>query len=124
MSTVGLPESPAHDLEADAGPGPGDPTFSYPMSDFTDLVARAVNPTMSRAEREGVYSVVRQAVLRLQERENLEPGHPQRDLQLHLVEETIRDIEADINRFLTMKKMREATAKQNAEAEARAGKRR
>lgn len=112
MSTVGLPESPAHDLEADAGPGPGDPTFSYPMSDFTDLVARAVNPTMSRAEREGVYSVVRQAVLRLQERENLEPGHPQRDLQLHLVEETIRDIESDVTRYESMRKLDEAFAAQ------------
>ncbi|GJE53841.1 MULTISPECIES: hypothetical protein [Methylobacterium] len=94
------------------------------MSDFTDLVARAVNPSMGREERESVYSVVRQAVLRLQERENLEPGHPQRSLQLHLVEETIRDIESDVVRFLTMKKMREAAALQDAEAEARAGKRR
>ena len=94
------------------------------MSDFTDLVARAVSPTMSRQERESVYGVVRQAVLRLQERENLEPGQIQANLQVHLVEETIRDVESDIVRFLTMKKMQETAARQDAEAEARSGKRR
>ncbi|GEO98761.1 hypothetical protein [Methylobacterium haplocladii] len=94
------------------------------MSDFTDLVARAVSPSMSRQEREAVYGVVRQAVLRLQERENLDPGHIQASLQVHLVEETIRDVESDIVRFLTMKKMQETAARQDAEAEARAGKRR
>ncbi len=94
------------------------------MSDFTDLVARAVNPSMSRQEREAVYDVVRQAVLRLQEREKLDPAQIQASLQLHLVEETIRDVESDIVRFLTMKKMQETAAKQDAEAEARSGKRR
>lgn len=94
------------------------------MSDFTDLVARAVNPSMSREERESVYGVVRQAVLRLQERENLDPRDPRRNLQRHLVEETIRDIEADIVRYLAMKKIREVVAAQDAEAEARTGRRR
>jgi hypothetical protein len=94
------------------------------MSDFTDLVARAVNPSMSREERDAVYTVVRQAVVKLQERENLDPRDPRCDLQRHLVEETIRDIEIDVMRFLTLKKMQEVVAQQDAEAEARTGKRR
>lgn len=88
------------------------------MSDFTDLVARAVNPSMSREEREKVYGVVRQAVLKLQEQESLDPHDPRRGLQRHLVEETIRDIEADITRFLAYKRMREAVAAQDAENKA------
>ncbi|GEP08689.1 hypothetical protein [Methylobacterium gnaphalii] len=94
------------------------------MSDFTDLVARAVNPSMSREERDAVYNVVRQAVLRLQERENLDPRDPRRSLQRHLVEETIRDIEIDIVRHLTLKKLAEVAARQDAEAEARSGRHR
>ncbi|GLS42402.1 hypothetical protein [Methylobacterium brachythecii] len=87
------------------------------MSDFTDLVARAVNPSMSREERDAVYDVVRQAVLRLQERENLDPNDPRRSLQRHLVEETIRDIEIDIVRYVTLKKLADVAAKQDAEAQ-------
>ena len=86
------------------------------MSDFADLVARAVNPTMSRAERETVYKVVREAVLRLQEREALPPDDPRADLQRHLVEETIRDVEFDITRHLALERIARATAAQNAEA--------
>ena len=41
------------------------------MSDFSDLVAKAIQPSMTREEREAVYTVVRKAVLRLQEREAL-----------------------------------------------------
>lgn len=90
------------------------------MSDFTDLVARAVNPSMSREEREKVYAVVRQAVLRLQEKEALDPRDPRRAMQRHLVEETIRDIESDIGRFLVIEKMRAARAMQDAENAAQA----
>ena len=59
------------------------------MSDFSDLVAKAIQPLMSRAEREAVYTVVRQAVLRLQEREALPPDDPPARLQGHSVEEPI-----------------------------------
>ena len=55
------------------------------MSDFSDLVAKAIQPSMNRAEREAVYTVVRQAVLRLQEREALPPDDPRVALQRHLV---------------------------------------
>lgn len=85
------------------------------MADFSDLVARAVSPEMSREEREQVYTVVRQAVQRLQTRENLEPNDPRLLLQRHLIEEMIRDCEFDIARFLTLRKIQQARAAQDAE---------
>ena len=85
------------------------------MSEFTDLIARAVNPAMSRPEREAVYAVVKQAVERLQVRDGLEPDDPRAALQQHLVEETIRDVEADIARFLALEQMEKAAAAQAAE---------
>ncbi|KQT14661.1 hypothetical protein ASG40_04920 [Methylobacterium sp. Leaf399] len=88
------------------------------MSDFTDLVARAVNPSMSREERDDVYRVVKQALLRLQEREGLDPADPRTALQQHLVEETIRDVEADIGKILSMQKLERAFAAQNASNDA------
>lgn len=86
------------------------------MADFSDLVARAVSPAMGREEREQVYNVVRQAVQRLQERENLASDDPGIVLQRHLIEETIRDVEFDIARFLTLRRIEEARAAQDAEA--------
>ncbi|MBD8906075.1 hypothetical protein [Methylorubrum zatmanii] len=94
------------------------------MADFTDLIARAVTPAMSRDEREQVYTVVRQAVQRLQDRENLTPNDPRILLQRHLIEETIRDVEFDIVRFLTLRKIEQARAAQNAEYEAQFAKKR
>lgn len=94
------------------------------MSDFADLIARAVTPTMTRAEREQVYDVARQAVLRLQERENLRPEDSRSALQRHLVEETIRDVESDIVRHLAMEKMRLAAEAQDAENAAQRTRRR
>lgn len=94
------------------------------MADFSDLVARAVSPAMSREEREEVYTVVRQAVQRLQERENLAADDPAIVLQRHLIEETIRDVEFDIIRFLTLRKIDEARAAQDAEAARHSGRRR
>lgn len=94
------------------------------MPDFSDLVARAVSPAMSREEREQVYTVVRQAVQRLQEREGLAADDPGILLQRHLIEETIRDVEFDITRFLTLRKIAEARAAQDAESAARFGRRR
>ncbi|MFF8803112.1 MULTISPECIES: hypothetical protein [unclassified Methylobacterium] len=88
------------------------------MADFTDLIARAVTPSMGRDEREQVYTVVRQAVQRLQDRENLAPDDPRILLQRHLIEETIRDVEFDIIRFLTLRKIEQARMAQNAEYEA------
>ncbi|KQT90325.1 hypothetical protein [Methylobacterium sp. Leaf466] len=88
------------------------------MSDFADLVARAVNPSMSREERDDVYRVVKQALLRLQEREGLDPADPRTALQQHLVEETIRDVEADIGKILSMQKLERAFAAQNASNDA------
>ncbi|MDR7036789.1 hypothetical protein J2X36_001531 [Methylobacterium sp. BE186] len=82
------------------------------MSDFADLVARAITPAMSRAEREQVYAVVRQAVLRLQEREALPPEDARVALQRHLVEETIRDVEGDIARYHSLRKFDEASEAQ------------
>ncbi len=78
------------------------------MSDFTDLVARAVSPAMSREEREAVYQVVKQAMRRLQERESLQPDDPRARLQEHLVEETIRDVEALVTRYLARQTILEA----------------
>ncbi|HEV2543606.1 MAG TPA: hypothetical protein VGU70_12690 [Methylobacterium sp.] len=94
------------------------------MADFTDLIARAVSPSMSREEREQVYTVVRQAVQRLQERENLAADDPRILLQRHLIEETIRDVEFDIVRFLTLRRIEQARAAQNAEYEAQFAKKR
>ncbi|AMB47305.1 MULTISPECIES: hypothetical protein [Methylobacteriaceae] len=88
------------------------------MADFTDLIARAVSPSMSREERDQVYAVVRQAVQRLQDREGLAGDDPRILLQRHLIEETIRDVEFDIVRFLTLRKIEQARAAQNAEYEA------
>ena len=84
------------------------------MSDFSDLVAQAIKPSMSRAEREAVYAVVRQAVQRLQEREGLTGDDLRLAIQHHLVEETIRDVEADIARFEALRKLDEALAAQTA----------
>lgn len=78
------------------------------MSDFTDLVARAVSPAMSREEREAVYQVVKEAMRRLQERENLQADDPRARLQEHLVEETIRDVEALVTRYLARQTILEA----------------
>jgi hypothetical protein len=89
------------------------------MADFSDLVARAVSPSMSRDEREQVYTVVRQAVQRLQDREGLPADDPAIVLQRHLIEETIRDVEFDITRYLTLRKIEEARAAQDAEHAAR-----
>ena len=94
------------------------------MADFSDLVARAVSPAMSREEREAVYDVVRAAVQRLQEREGLASDDPGIVLQRHLIEETIRDVEFDITRFLTLRRIAEAKAAQDAEAARHAGRRR
>lgn len=80
------------------------------MTDFSDLVAQAIKPAMSREEREAVYGVVRQAVLRL--REDVAEDDPRRAIQHHLVEETIRDVEADIARFEAMRKLDAAQAAQ------------
>lgn len=84
------------------------------MSEFSNLIARAVNPSMSRAERETVYGVVKEAVGRLQVRDGLAPDDPQVALQQHLVEETIRNVEADIARFLSLEKLERAHSAQMA----------
>ncbi|WP_342151115.1 hypothetical protein [Methylorubrum sp. SB2] len=94
------------------------------MADFSDLVARAVSPAMSREEREDVYNVVRAAVQRLQEREGLAADDPGILMQRHLIEETIRDVEFDITRFQTLRKIAEAKAAQDAEAARLSGRRR
>ncbi|MCJ2069962.1 hypothetical protein MKK75_14350 [Methylobacterium sp. J-030] len=83
------------------------------MSDFSDLVAKAIQPSMNREEREAVYTVVRQAVLRLQEREALPASDPRVALQRHLVEETIRDVESDVARYASLRKLELAFAAQN-----------
>lgn len=85
------------------------------MSDFSDLVAKAIRPSMSRAEREAVYSVVREAVLRLQEREAFPPDDPRVALQRHLVEETIRDVEGDVARHESLRKLEAAFEAQKAD---------
>lgn len=91
------------------------------MQTFVDLIANAVNPSMSRDERERVYSVVRQAVLRLHEGRAPLTADPQVALQLHLVEETIRDLEAEIARHNAMERMRLATEAQAAEIAGKPG---
>lgn len=89
------------------------------MSEFADLIARAVNPTMSRGEREAVYGVVKQAVQRLQERDGMAADDPRTALQQHLVEETIRNVESDIARAVSMEKLERAHAAQVAAEAAR-----
>ncbi|URD36504.1 hypothetical protein M6G65_29860 [Methylobacterium tardum] len=94
------------------------------MSDFSDLVAKAIQPSMTREEREAVYTVVRQAVLRLQEREALPPDDPRVALQRHLAEETIRDVEGDVARYASLRKLEAAFAAQNtADKASQAGRR-
>jgi hypothetical protein len=94
------------------------------MSDFADLVARAITPSMDRPAREAVYTVVRQAVQRLQERESLPADDPRIALQRHLVEETIRDVEGDIARHEALRKLDAALAAQNAAHTGQGGRRR
>ncbi|SFG76531.1 hypothetical protein [Methylobacterium gossipiicola] len=89
------------------------------MSEFADLVARAVNPSMSRDARQAVYGVVKEAVQRLQARDGMAADDPRIALQQHLVEETIRDVEADIARFISLEKLERAHAAQVAEEAAR-----
>lgn len=84
------------------------------MSDFADLVARAVNPSMTREERDAVYRVVKEALQSLQTREGLSANDPRTALQQHLVEETIRDVEFDIGRIVSLQKLDRALAAQNA----------
>lgn len=89
-----------------------------PMTDFSALIAKAINPSMTRDEREGVYAVVREAVLRLQERDGLDPADPRAAFRRHIVEETIRDIESDVARFESLRKLDEAFAAQSKEHKA------
>ena len=84
------------------------------MSDFADLVARAVSPSMTREERDAVYRVVKDALHSLQQREGLSANDPRTALQQHLVEETIRDVEFDIGRIVSLQKLERAFAAQNA----------
>ncbi|WP_375407688.1 hypothetical protein [uncultured Methylobacterium sp.] len=84
------------------------------MSDFADLVARAVNPSMTREERDAVYRVVKDALRSFQDREGLSANDPRAALQQHLVEETIRDVEFDIGRIVSLQKLERAFAAQNA----------
>ena len=83
------------------------------MSDLSDLILRAVNPDMSREAREDVYAAVRGAIRRLHVREGLEPSAPDAMLQDHAVEETIRDVEAQIMRYRAQRQLDEAQAAQN-----------
>lgn len=80
------------------------------MSAFTDMVAQAVSPAMSREERDVVYRAVKDAVLRLQDAEGRAPTDPDAVLRMHLVEETVRDVEADIVRYLVLEGMRATPA--------------
>ena len=82
------------------------------MSDFTDLVVRAVNPDMPRDEREHVYATVRAAIRALHDRDARSPVDPQTLIQQHVVEETIRDVEAQILRFLAQRRLEQAQAAQ------------
>ena len=94
------------------------------MSDFTALIAKAINPGMPREEREAVYTVVRDAVARLQQRDGLASDDPRTALRRHLVEETIRDIEGDLARFEALRKLEEAFAAQSLEHKAQGARRR
>jgi hypothetical protein len=80
------------------------------MSSFADMVAQAVSPTMSREERDAVYRAVKEAVLRLQENDGRAPTDPDAVLRQHLVEETVRDVEAEVVRYLVLEGMRAKTA--------------
>lgn len=82
------------------------------MSDLADLVTRAVNPDMDRAARDMVYETVRAAVRRLHARQELSPLDHQALVQQHVVEETIRDVEAQILRFLAQRNLERAQAAQ------------
>lgn len=88
------------------------------MSDFSDLILRAVNPDMDRAAREDVYRTVRAAIRRLHERAGLGPLDPDAMLQQHVVEETIRDVEAQIMRYRAQRQLDEAQAAQQGATEA------
>ncbi len=103
-----------------AAPSPTSP----PMSDFSALVAKAINPSMSREQREEVYARVREAVLKLQERDGLDPSDPRAAYRRHLVEETIRDIEIDVARYESLRKLDEAFAAQAKEHKAQSSGRR
>ncbi|ACL56841.1 hypothetical protein [Methylobacterium nodulans] len=83
-----------------------------PDSDFTDLIARAISPTMSREERETVYQVVRQAVLRLQERDGVSRDDPRAELQAHLIEETIGEVEGMVSRYIARRTIDTAASEQ------------
>ena len=91
------------------------------MSEFADLIARAVNPSMTREARESVYGVVKEAVQRLQARDGMPGDDPRIALQQHLVEETIRGVEADIARFHSMEKLERAHEAQMAAERASGG---
>ena len=80
------------------------------MAGFADMVAQAVSPAMSREERDAVYRAVKEAVLRLQEGDGREPTDPEAVLRQHLVEETVRDVEAEVVRYLVLEGMRAKTA--------------
>ena len=80
------------------------------MAGFADLVAQAVSPTMNREERDVVYRAVKEAVSRLQEGDGLAPTDPETVLRQHLVEETVRDVEAEVVRYLVLEGMRARTA--------------
>ncbi|MBE7243940.1 MAG: hypothetical protein INR63_03240 [Actinomycetospora chiangmaiensis] len=94
------------------------------MSDFSALVAKAINPAMTREEREAVYTTVREAAARLQERDGLASDDPRAALRRHLVEETIRDVEGDVARFEALRKLEEAFAAQAREHKAQGSGRR
>ncbi|GJD35514.1 hypothetical protein [Methylobacterium aerolatum] len=94
------------------------------MSDFTALIAKAITPAMPREEREAVYTMVRDAVARLQERDGFSSDDPRAALRRHLVEETIRDIEGDLSRFEALRKLEAAFAAQSVEHKAQGSRRR
>jgi hypothetical protein len=82
------------------------------VSDFSDLILRAVNPDMELSAREDVYRTVRAAIRRLHERANLDPLDLDARLQQHAVEETIRDVETRIMRYRAQRQLEEAQAAQ------------
>jgi hypothetical protein len=77
---------------------------------FADMVAQAISPTMTREEREVVYRAVKEAVLRLHEGDGRAPTDPEAVLRQHLVEETVRDVEAEVVRYLVLEGTRAAVA--------------
>ncbi len=78
------------------------------MSGFKTLLYKAISPDVPPEDRAIVYQQVREAMLRLmtQDPATFDPGD--QAYQRHLVEEAIRDIEAEIARYLAMKQMAEA----------------